>query len=116
MSADPVRRVGVTLALTAAAVLRLAAQAPDVTARLAGRVSPEVARAVAGIAASAAERGLPVEPLVQKAIEGGAKGKPADRVIAAVRALSVQLAAAAAALRSGGPAAPAPVHGRADAP
>jgi hypothetical protein len=97
-----VRRVAVTLTLTAVAALRLAAQAPDVAARLVGRVPPEVASAVASIAASAAERGLPVEPLVQKAIEGGAKGKPADRVIAAVRALSDQLAAAADALRSGG--------------
>ena len=95
------RRVVVPLTLTALVALRLAAQVPDVAARLTGRVSPEVARAVAGIAASAADRGLPVEPLVQKAIEGGAKGKPADRVIAAVRALADQLAAAADALRSG---------------
>ena len=62
------RRVVVPLTLTALVALRLAAQVPDVAARLTGRVSPEVARAVAGIAASAAERGLPVEPLVQKAI------------------------------------------------
>src|SRR3989475_1358845 len=101
-SADPVKQVVVTLALTALVALPLAAQAPDVAARLTGRVPPEVVSAVAGIAASAAGRGLPVEPLVQKAIEGGAKGKPADRVIAAVRALSDQLAAAADALRSGG--------------
>lgn len=105
------RRVAVTLTLTAVATLRLAAQAPDVAARLAGRVPPEVASAVASMAASAAERGLPVEPLVQKAIEGGAKGKPADRVIAAVRALSDQLAAAADALRSGGRADPDVVEG-----
>jgi len=97
-----VKQVVVTLALTALVALPLAAQAPDVAARLTGRVPPEVVSAVAGIAASAAGRGLPVEPLVQKAIEGGAKGKPADRVIAAVRALSDQLAAAADALRSGG--------------
>ena len=96
------KQVVVTLALTALVALPLAAQAPDVAARLTGRVPPEVVSAVAGIAASAAGRGLPVEPLVQKAIEGGAKGKPADRVIAAVRALSDQLAAAADALRSGG--------------
>ena len=96
------RPMAVTLALTAVAALRLAAQAPDVAARLTGRVPPAVVSAVAGIAASAADRGLPVEPLVQKAIEGGAKGKPADRVIAAVRALADQLAAAAAALGSGG--------------
>ena len=95
------RPIAVTLALTAVAALRLAAQAPDVAARLAGRVPPAVVSAVAGIAASAADRGLPVEPLVQKAIEGGAKGKPADLVIGAVRALADQLAAAATALRTG---------------
>ena len=67
------RRVGVTLALTAAAVLRLAAQAPDVTARLAGRVSPEVARAVAGIAASAAERGLRSSHLCRRRSKGARK-------------------------------------------
>src|SRR2546426_7676827 len=42
-----------------------------------GRVPAEVVPAVAGVAASAASRGLPVEPLIQKAIEGGAKGRPA---------------------------------------
>src|SRR5256885_7701170 len=82
-SADPVKQVVVTLALTALVALPLAAQAPDVAARLTGRVPPEVVSARAGIAASAAGRGLPVEPLVPKAIEGGAQGKPADRAIAA---------------------------------
>jgi hypothetical protein len=96
-----VTRAIVVLLLLAGSALRLAAQA-DVTARLDGRVPPEVARAVAEVATSAAGRGLPVEPLVQKAIEGGAKGVPADRVVAAVRALAAQLDAAAGALRSGG--------------
>ena len=59
----------------------------DVPARLAGRVPPEVVAVVRGVVDSAAARGLPVEPLVQKALEGGAKGVPAERVIAAVRAL-----------------------------
>src|SRR3989449_9320298 len=55
---------------------------------------------------SAAARGLPVELLVQKALEGGAKGVPADRVIAAVRALAGELDASAGALHSAGLAAP----------
>jgi hypothetical protein len=100
-----VTRAIVVLLLLAGSALRLAAQA-DVSARLDGRVPPEVARAVAEVATSAAGRGLPVEPLVQKAIEGGAKGVPADRVVAAVRALAAQLDAAAGALRSGGIASP----------
>src|SRR5439155_1591477 len=41
-------------------------------------------------------------PLVQKAVEGGAKGVPSDRVIAAVRALAARLDEAAGALRAAG--------------
>jgi hypothetical protein len=81
--------------------LALAAQG-DVAARLAGRVPPDVARAVQEIAATAGARGLPVEPLIEKAIEGGAKGVPADRLIAAVRTLAGRLGEAASALHEGG--------------
>lgn len=91
--------VAVLLAVVAAA--RLAAQA-DVGARLDRRVHPEVARAVQEIATSLAARGLPVEPIIQKALEGGAKGVPDERVIAAVRALAAQLEGAANALRTAG--------------
>lgn len=89
----------------------------DVAARLDGRVSPEVRQAVVKIAADAATRGLPVEPLVEKAIEGGAKGVSADRVIAAVRTLAGRLGEAAGALRDAGVSAPdaAAVQGWADA-
>jgi hypothetical protein len=90
------------LALVAAAVpLTLAGQG-DVAGRLGGRVPPEVARAVQDIVAATAARGLPVEPLIDKAIEGGAKKVPADRVIAAVRALAARLDDARLALRQGG--------------
>lgn len=78
-------------------------RAQDVTARLAGRVPPEIAALVHQLAASAAARGLPVDPLIQKAIEGSAKGVPPDRVATALRALAVQLDVAAAALRQAGP-------------
>ena len=83
----------------------LAAQ-QDISARLAGRVPPEVAALVQQLATSAAARGLPVDPLIQKAIEGSAKGVPADRVAIALRALSGQLDAAAAALKRAGAAQP----------
>jgi len=89
--------VGLLLAVGA---MPVAAQ--DVGARLAGRVPPEVATLVQQLAADAAARGLPVDPLVQKAIEGAAKGIPADRVATAVRGVAAQLTAAAAALRQGG--------------
>ena len=80
--------------------------AQDVAARLDGRVAPEVQRAVQEIAADAAAHGLPTEPLVQKAIEGGAKRVPPERLIAAVRTLATRLAGAAAAVRAAGLATP----------
>ena len=94
--------VSLVLAISATA---LGAQ-QDLTARLAGRVSPEVAALVQQLATSAAARGLPVDPLIQKAIEGSAKGVPADRVATALRVLSGQLDAAAAALQQAGAAQP----------
>jgi len=105
------------LVLVLSTVLPHGLGAQDVAARLDGRVPPEAQRAVRGIAADAAARGLPVEPLVQKAIEGGAKGVPADRVIAAVRALAGRLGEAMAAMHEAGVAAPSGdvVEGGADA-
>jgi len=69
--------------------------------RLAGRVSPEVAALVEELGTAASARGLPVDPLIQKAIEGSAKGVPSARVTAAVRLVVMQLDTAAAALREG---------------
>lgn len=86
------------LLAVAAAPLALGAQ-QDIAARLSGRVSPEVATLVQQLAADAAAHGLPVDPLIQKAIEGSAKGVPAERVATAVRTVAAQLEAAAAALR-----------------
>src|SRR3989449_5913719 len=113
----PVRTIGLALTLVLGSTLTGALSAQDVRAQLDGRVSPEVQRAVRGIAADAAARGLPVDPLVQKAIEGAAKGVPADRVIAAVRTLAGRLGEARQAVRSGGVAAPSGdvVEGGADA-
>lgn len=79
----------------------LAAQG-DVTARLAGRVPPPIAAAVSALADSARARGLPVAPLVDKALEGVVKGVPADRILPAVRTVLDQLDAASAALRGAG--------------
>jgi hypothetical protein len=82
--------------------------AQNVAARLDGRVSPAIAQAVQGIADDARARGLPVEPLVQKALEGGAKGVATDRVIAAVRVLAGRLDVARTALQESGIRAPSP--------
>jgi hypothetical protein len=101
-----VKTIGLSLTLVLSATLAGGLAAQDVSARLDRRVSPEVQRAVQGIAAEAAAHGLPVDPLVRKAIEGAAKGVPGDRVIAAVRALAGRLAEAMEAVRAGGVAAP----------
>ena len=93
------RAIALIVALALGAVLSRDLAAQDVAARLEGRVAPEVRQAVVGVAANAAAQGLPVEPLVQKAIEGGAKGVPPDRIIAAVRAVAARLGEAARALR-----------------
>src|SRR2546422_972873 len=73
-----------------------------IAARLAGRVSPEVATLVVELGTAASARGLPVDPLIQKAIEGSAKGVPFERVAAAVRLVAMRLDTAAEALRQGG--------------
>ena len=111
------RTIGVALTIVLGVIVAGGLAAQDVQARLDRRVSPEVQRAVQGIAADAAAHGLPVDPLVQKAIEGAAKGVPGDRVIAAVRALAGRLGQAMAAVREAGVAAPAGdvVEGGADA-
>jgi hypothetical protein len=97
-----VKAVGLALAIVLAAACPCAVAAQDVAARLDARVPTDVAVAVQEIARDAAERGLPVEPLIQKAIEGGAKGVPAARVIAAVRQLAARLDEARSAMRQAG--------------
>ena len=86
--------------VTIAAVLApgLIAQG-NATARLAGRVPPAVATAVSALVDSAAARGLPSTPLVDKALEGAAKGVPEERIVAAVHTVFDQLDAAAGTLR-----------------
>ena len=69
---------------------------------------PAVVRAVDSALAQAAARGLPGEPLIQKAIEGTAKGAPPERVVAAVGVLLARLETASGALRAGGITSPAP--------
>jgi len=112
-----VRTIGLVLTLVLSSTLTGALDAQDVQPRLDGRVSPEVQRAVQRIAADAAAQGLPIDPLVQKAIEGAAKGVPGDRVIAAVRALAGRLGQSMAAVRDGGVSTPGGdvVQGGADA-
>jgi len=112
-----VRTIGIAVTLVLGTTVAGGLGAQDVQVRLDRRVSPEVQQAVRSIAADAAAHGLPVDPLVQKAIEGGAKGVPGDRIISAVRALAGRLAEAKEAVSEAGVAAPSGdvVEGGADA-
>jgi hypothetical protein len=66
--------------------------------RLTDRLDPATAAAVQRVVDSAAHEGLPTEPLIQKALEGGTLGAPGDRIVYAVGALHGQLGRARAAL------------------
>ena len=85
------------LALAAALPLPLAAQ----DARLTARLDSSTALQVQALVDSARGERLPGEPLVQKALEGSAKGADDVRIVAAVRALYGNLRVARSALGSG---------------
>ncbi|HKW40763.1 MAG TPA: hypothetical protein VJN39_05900 [Gemmatimonadales bacterium] len=76
-------------ALGALGAARLAAQ--SVQARLAGRIPSGAVPAVDSLVEVARQETLPTEPLVQKALEGGAKQVPAPRIVAAVQTSLGQL-------------------------
>ncbi|HEX4634385.1 MAG TPA: hypothetical protein VH163_11145 [Gemmatimonadales bacterium] len=100
------RTLGFALAFLG--VVPLAAQT-DIGAQLAGRVPATVIQATQSLAESAAVTGVPVAPLVQKALEGAAKNVPADRVVVALQALFTREVTALGALQQGGIAAPDPM-------
>lgn len=95
------KRPAVFVALVLLGGPGLAAQ-EDAAARLTGRVPPAVAAAVTALVDSARALGLPGAPLVDKALEGTAKGVPADRVLIAVRTVLDQLNTSATVLRGAG--------------
>jgi len=86
----------ITLGLAAALPGRGVAQDP----RLERRLDSATLAALGTVIDSARVAGLPVEPLVQRALEGSAKRAPAIRIIAAVRLLATELRDARAALGS----------------
>jgi len=79
----------------------LITQQQAIADRLAGRVPPDIAALATELGTDAARRGLPIDPIIQKAIEGSAKRIPAERVGAAMRVVVTQLDAAARGLRDG---------------
>jgi hypothetical protein len=82
----------------------LAAQ--SVRSRLEGRVPGSVIPTIDSLVQSAAQEGLPTEPLIQKAIEGGAKHVSEPRIVAAVQVSLGQLRDARDLLVRGGDAPP----------
>jgi hypothetical protein len=93
---------GLLIALSLAQTLT----AQSVRSRLEGRVPGSSVAPVDSLVQVANREGLPTEPLIQKAIEGGAKGVPADRIVDAVRLNLEQLRQAQAVLRTAGDAPP----------
>ena len=77
-------------------------QGTGIAQRLMGRVPPPIASLVEELGTAASARGLPIDPLIEKAIEGSAKGVAPERVASALRLVAMQLDTAAAALRDGG--------------
>lgn len=81
-----------------------------VAPRLHGRIPQAAIAPVDSLVALAVLSGLPTEPLVQKALEGGAKGASSDRIVAAVAAKATELRGAQVLLLRGSagraPAAP----------
>jgi hypothetical protein len=74
-------------------LLLLAAPAPAFgqEPRLAGRLAEPARSQVDAILVAARARGLPIEPLVDRALEGAAKGAPGNAVVAAVGRLRDEL-------------------------
>jgi hypothetical protein len=83
-----VARAGVTISLVVARVLF----AQD--ARLAARLDKPTLIAVNAIVDSARISKLPTEPLVDKALEGAAKGSEGSNIVSAVHQLSVRMGSA----------------------
>jgi hypothetical protein len=65
--------------------------AQSVQSRLEGRIPSDAVPVVDSLVQVALHEGLPSEPLVQKALEGGAKQVPSPRIVAAVQASLGQL-------------------------
>jgi hypothetical protein len=80
--------------LCAGALFLAAGPAGAQDPRLAGRLSPAARGDVEAVLDSARQDGLPVEPLVDRALEGSIKGAADALIVAAVRRLAADLAAA----------------------
>ena len=73
------------------ALLGIPLRAQSVQSRLEGRIPSDAVPVVDSLVQVALHEGLPSEPLIQKALEGGAKQVPSPRIVAAVQASLGQL-------------------------
>ena len=89
MTSRPVRGLMV-MALSCAAFAGAGAQDP----RIGNRLDAPSRVAITALLDSARAQGLPVEPLMEKALQGLAVGADGPRIVAAVRSLSVEMASA----------------------
>jgi hypothetical protein len=90
--------VSLVRALSLALLLTVPAAAAAQDSRLIERLDTATAASVQQVVDSARSAGLPTEPLVQKALEGGTLGASGERIVAAVEALHGQLGRARDAL------------------
>jgi hypothetical protein len=105
----------VTLLLLAVPTTAVRAQDAAQEAKLRASMSASAYASFASAIRDAQARGLPVEPLVAKGIEGAAKGVAGDRIVVAVRATADRMARAQLLLRSTRPATSAEIVAVADA-
>ncbi len=73
------------MVLACAAFLAVPLAAQSVRGRLEGRIPSAAIPAVDSLIQFASQEGLPTEPLIQKALEGGAKHVTGPRIVAAVQ-------------------------------
>jgi hypothetical protein len=86
-------RVAFGVIMLGVSLLALVAPAPTQAQepRLVGRLTEEARAQVDAILAAARARGLPAEPLVDRALEGAAKGAPSERIVTALNRLLEEL-------------------------
>ena len=109
-------RLGAIIALAATAVPAAAQQSPDQRLdRIRGSLPAAAVERIEASLDAAQRQGLPVEPLLDKAVEGITKGVPGDRIAAAIGTLARELGRANALLGNGVRPAPADVSAVADA-
>ncbi len=79
----------------------IASQAATIDPRLSARLDAETAATVGEVIEAARGKGLPIEPLVDRALEGASRQAPGPRIIGSVRNLAADLETAREVLGTG---------------